>query len=185
MRSYFKSREVAVLAPLLLHDIGNADTKLMWDAEGGELIRQRDHLNKELDKAKESTQEANRSEWPFRVNKTRLQEDLEFIAGREEEHIEGKFHVAKAEWEAENKELLMEMVLIHEESKHMLLRKIEALEKQLQAKMDKLKMLKEDDKKILKWLRLAKKKGGDLKAKLAVMLAGVLVKPETTTLQLL
>ncbi|KAL3690854.1 hypothetical protein R1sor_004505 [Riccia sorocarpa] len=73
-----------------------------WDSEKGELVRQRDALKEELEKAEQKALEAKEREEAVRKEKEALQRD---------------YTNEKAEWEAKNSQLIQEIGQLHEEKK--------------------------------------------------------------------
>ncbi|KAL3677621.1 hypothetical protein R1sor_027569 [Riccia sorocarpa] len=130
-----------------------AETKVVWDAERGELIAERERLRTELEEAQ----------------------------SREE----------KEEWEARNQKLSEDISVLHEERLRITAREdsscgdVGELKKQLEEKEEQLKRLAEADAKVVKKLRLAKKKGQSMEKELSKMPAGLMVKAETKTLDIL
>ncbi|KAL3685642.1 hypothetical protein R1sor_003664 [Riccia sorocarpa] len=170
------------------------DTMAEWDSEKGELVRQRDALKEELEKAEQQALEAKEREEAVRKEKKALRRD---------------YTNEKAEWEAKNSQLIQEVGQLHEEKKlnsskeetvqtqlTQLRKMMEAatkrsdepqaeLKRELEAKEQKLKRLQENDKKIRHRLKAAKKKERDLETELKKMPVGVLLKGESKTLELM
>ncbi|KAL2650160.1 hypothetical protein R1flu_018288 [Riccia fluitans] len=89
--------------PLLLK-ARNAFTNIRaeWDSEKGELVREREALKKELNKAKEMVAEAEQRTEAVRLKKEALQQ---------------QYTKDKAEWERKNMQLIEEVGQLHEEKK--------------------------------------------------------------------
>ncbi|KAL3677064.1 hypothetical protein R1sor_027012 [Riccia sorocarpa] len=104
VRSDFMAKEVASSRNPLLLEARNAltDTRVEWDSEKGELVRQRDALKEELTKAEQKALEAKEREEAVRKEKDVLQRD---------------YTNEKAEWEAKNSQLIQEVGQLHEEKK--------------------------------------------------------------------
>ncbi|KAL3676142.1 hypothetical protein R1sor_026090 [Riccia sorocarpa] len=196
VRADFMAKKAASRGePLLLESRnGFTDTRAEWDSEKGELTRQRDALKEELEKAEQKALEAKEREEAVRKEKEALQRD---------------YTNEKAEWEAKNSQLIVEIGQLHEEKKLnsskeetvqtqliALREMMEAatkrsdepqaeLKRELEAKEQELKRLQENDKKIRHRLKAAKKKERDLEAELKKMPVGVVLKGESKTLELM
>ncbi|KAL3681706.1 hypothetical protein R1sor_024662 [Riccia sorocarpa] len=171
-----------------------AETKVVWDAERGELIAERERLRTKLEEA-QSRDEAEMREGALRDKHEKLQRE---------------YSSQKEEWEARNQKLSEDISVLHEERlritakednvqaelvqvRSLLLQPRESsdvgdvgeLKKQLEEKEEQLKRLAEADAKVVKKLRLAKKKGQSMEKELSKMPAGLMVKAETKTLDIL
>ncbi|KAL3699414.1 hypothetical protein R1sor_017436 [Riccia sorocarpa] len=95
VRSDFMAKEAASRGNPLLLESRNAfiDTRAEWDSEKSELVRQRDALKEELEKAEQKALEAKEREEAVRKEKETLQRD---------------YTNEKAEWEAKNSQLIQE-----------------------------------------------------------------------------
>ncbi|KAL3687334.1 hypothetical protein R1sor_013643 [Riccia sorocarpa] len=104
VRADFMAKEAASRGNPLLLESRNAftDTRAEWDSEKGELVRQRDALKEELEKAEQKALEAKEREEAVRKEKEALQRD---------------YTNEKAEWEAKNSQLIAEVGQLHEEKK--------------------------------------------------------------------
>ncbi|KAL3692187.1 hypothetical protein R1sor_005838 [Riccia sorocarpa] len=181
--------------PLLLPEAHNAfaDTRAEWDNEKGDLVRERDLLQEELNKAKEAAVEA---------------EEREVALRREKDALQLQHRKEKAELEARNAMLLEEVGQLQEEKKRNA-DKEEAvqgelaqirqlmqdaakrseqtpdLKKELEAKELELKTLQDDASQIRQRLKEAKKRATELEGELKKMPAGIILKGDSKTLELM
>ncbi|KAL3676156.1 hypothetical protein R1sor_026104 [Riccia sorocarpa] len=125
-------------------------------------------------------------------------------------NLQQEYSSQKEEWEARNQKLSEDISVLHEERLRITAKEdnvqgelaqirsllqqpressdvgdVGELKKQLEEKDEQLKRLKEADAKVVKKLRLAKKKGQSMEKELSKMPAGLMVKAETKTLDIL
>ncbi|KAL3686094.1 hypothetical protein R1sor_004116 [Riccia sorocarpa] len=139
-----------------------AETKVVWDAERGELIAERERLRTELEEA-QSREE--KEEWEARNQK--LSEDIS-VLHEERLRITAREDNVQAEL-AQIRGLLLQP----RESSDV--GDVGELKKQLEEKEEQLKRLAEADAKVVKKLRLAKKKGQSMEKELSKMPAGLMI----------
>ncbi|KAL3698394.1 hypothetical protein R1sor_012470 [Riccia sorocarpa] len=181
--------------PLLLPEARNAfaDTRAEWDNEKGDLVHERDLLQEELNKAKEAAVEA---------------EEREMALRREKDTLQLQHRKEKAELEARNAMLLEEVGQLQEEKKRnadkeeavqgelaQIRQLMQAatkrseqtpdLKKELEAKELELKTLQDDASQIRQRLKEAKKRATELEGELKKMPAGIILKGDSRTLELM
>ncbi|KAL3696905.1 hypothetical protein R1sor_010981 [Riccia sorocarpa] len=168
-------------------------TRAEWDDKKCELVRQRDALKEELVKAQELAAEAAERESTIRLEKQALEEE---------------YSKEKAKWKSKNQRLVEEVNQLHEDKKQISIKEervqgelaqirtlVEAsakntgeateLKRTLEAKEAELLRLHEAEVRIRQRLKVAKRKGKELEGELQKIHAGVLVKPESKTLELM
>ncbi|KAL3681622.1 hypothetical protein R1sor_024578 [Riccia sorocarpa] len=186
-----------------------AETKVVWDAERGELIAERERLRTELEEAQSRDEVLRQERW--QAQEEAMQAEMREGALRDKhEKLQREYSSQKEEWEARNQKLSEDISVLHKERlritaiednvqgelaqiRSLLLQPRESsdvgdvgeLKKQLEEKEEQLKRLKEADAKVVKKLRLAKKKGQSMEQELSKMPAGLIVKAETKTLDIL
>ncbi|KAL2632973.1 hypothetical protein R1flu_004452 [Riccia fluitans] len=152
--------------PLLL-EVLNAfiNTRAKWDNEKEKLVREREALKEELNKAKEMAAEAKE----MVVEAKQRMEDV------------------RLEKEASQQGCQKELAQIHSLMKQVAHKTSEApeLKRELEAKQEELKRLQEVDKKIRQCLKVARRKGRELEDELKTMPAGIVVRVESKTLELI
>ncbi|KAL3675394.1 hypothetical protein R1sor_025342 [Riccia sorocarpa] len=186
-----------------------AETKVVWDAEKDELIAERERLRTELEEAQSREEVLRQEQW--QAQEEAMQAEMREGALRDKhEKLQREYSSQKEEWEARNQKLSEDISVLHEERLRITAREdnvqgelaqirdllqqprkssdvgdVGELKKQLEEKEEQLKRLKEADAKIVKKLRLAKKKGQSMEKELSKMPAGLMVKAETKTLDIL
>ncbi|KAL3675401.1 hypothetical protein R1sor_025349 [Riccia sorocarpa] len=130
-----------------------AETKVVWDAERGELIAERERLRTELEEA-QSREE-------------KLSEDISVL---HEERL--RITTREDNVQAELAQIRGLLLQPRESSD---VGDVDELKKQLEEKEEQLKRLAEADAKVVKKLRLAKKKGQSMEKELSKMPAGLMI----------
>ncbi|KAL3694430.1 hypothetical protein R1sor_008081 [Riccia sorocarpa] len=138
-----------------------AETKVVWDAERGELIAERERLRTELEEA-QSREE--KEEWEARNQK--LSEDISVLH-------EERLRITTKEDNVQG-ELAQIRSLLQQPRESSDVGDVGELKKQLEEKEEQLERLKEADAKVVKKLRLAKKKGQSMEKELSKMPAGLM-----------
>ncbi|KAL3700170.1 hypothetical protein R1sor_018192 [Riccia sorocarpa] len=186
-----------------------AETKVVRDAERGELIAERERLRTELKEAQSREEVLRQERW--QAQEEAMQAEMREGALRHKhEMLQREYSSQKEEWEARNQKLSEDISVLHEERLRITAREdnvqaelaqirglllqpressdvgdVGELKKQLEEKEEQLKRLAEADAKVVKKLRLAKKKGQSMEKELSKMPAGLMVKAETKTLDIL
>ncbi|KAL3691012.1 hypothetical protein R1sor_004663 [Riccia sorocarpa] len=175
-----------------------AETKVVWDAERGELIAERERLRTELEEAQSREEVLRQERW--QAQEEAMQAEMREGALRDKhEKLQREYSSQKEEWEARNQRLSEDISVLHEERLRITAREdnvqgelaqirnllqepressdvggVAELKKQLEEKEEQLKRLKEADAKVVKKLRLAKKKGQSMEKELSKMPAGLM-----------
>ncbi|KAL3675436.1 hypothetical protein R1sor_025384 [Riccia sorocarpa] len=183
------------------------ETKVVRDAERGELIAERERLRTELEETQSREEVLRQERW--QAQEEAMQAEMREGALRDKhEKLQREYSTRKEEWEARNQKLVEEVDTLHLDKRRISERAdnvqgelagirslleaprsggedVASLKRQLQVKKEQLKRLQDADAKVMKRLRQAKKKGLTLEKELSKMPAGLMVKAKSNVLDVL